>query len=137
MSGGVCAYIAFAYTTAVTAFLIAWLMRLRIASFAIVAVEREWNLDEKAAACRNAGLMYLTLAVGLSLRSAYTHYCRRRPVLARHAEEEADALESVPLLCATLLEKRRVGNRSSSGGDNNSERSRRERWGVSYGSSGS
>ncbi|ORC93643.1 uncharacterized protein TM35_000015200 [Trypanosoma theileri] len=137
MSGRVCAYIAFAYTTAVTAFLIAWLMHCRIASFAVVAVQREWDLDEKATACRNAGLMYLTLAIGLSLRSAYTHYRTRTLVLERHEEEMADARESVPLLCATLLETRGVDDSKSSGNSNNSKNSNRGRRGVSYGSSNS
>ncbi|KEG13239.1 hypothetical protein DQ04_01131080 [Trypanosoma grayi] len=104
MSGKVYAYIAFSYLNAVTAFLIAWLMHIRITSFAVVAVVNEWDLDEKAAACRNAGLMYLVLAVGLSLRSMYQHYRTRDPERQRYDAELSDMREKMPLLYSSLFE---------------------------------
>ncbi|RNF05780.1 uncharacterized protein Tco025E_07727 [Trypanosoma conorhini] len=104
MSGKVNAYIAFSCLNAVTAFFVAWLMHIRIKSFAIVAVINEWDLDEKARACRNAGLMYLVLAVGLFLRSAYKRRRDRAVELEEDEVEAVDLRERVPLLYSTALE---------------------------------
>ncbi|ESL09000.1 hypothetical protein TRSC58_03287 [Trypanosoma rangeli SC58] len=104
MSGKVYAYIAFSCLNALTAFFVSWLMHIRIKSFAIVAVINEWDLDEKARACRNAGLMYLGLAVGLFLRSAYTRRRNRTVELAGYEVEAVNLQERVPLLYSTALE---------------------------------
>ncbi|KAF8295893.1 hypothetical protein TcYC6_0089580 [Trypanosoma cruzi] len=104
MSGKVYAYIAFSFLNAVTAFLIAWLMHIRINSFAIVAVLNEWNLDEKAMACRNAGLMYLVLAVGLFLHSSYKQHRTRAVEQQRDEAEAMNMQEKVPLLYSTALQ---------------------------------
>ncbi|RNF11173.1 hypothetical protein TraAM80_01104 [Trypanosoma rangeli] len=104
MSGKVYAYIAFSCLNALTAFFVSWLMHIRIKSFAIVAVINEWDLDEKARACRNAGLMYLGLAVGLFLRFAYKQRRNRAVELAGYEAEAVNMQERVPLLYSTALE---------------------------------
>eukprot|EP00331_Platyophrya_macrostoma_P034406 CAMPEP_0176460500 /NCGR_PEP_ID=MMETSP0127-20121128/34016_1 /TAXON_ID=938130 /ORGANISM="Platyophrya macrostoma, Strain WH" /LENGTH=152 /DNA_ID=CAMNT_0017851853 /DNA_START=116 /DNA_END=574 /DNA_ORIENTATION=- len=65
---GVC--IGFCLLTACVAFFISLLMSGQtLATFTIPAFEHDWDLQTKAAGCRNAGFMYLLVAIGLTAKA--------------------------------------------------------------------
>lgn len=67
---GVC--IGFCLLTACVAFFIATLMAGQsLATFTIPAIEHNWDLQQKAAGCRNAGFLYLLLAIALTAKAFF------------------------------------------------------------------
>ncbi|EPY29056.1 hypothetical protein STCU_01397 [Strigomonas culicis] len=68
MGLGTKACMCFCYLNAITAFVIAYCFDLGIKSMAIVSVENGWDCAQKGKACRRASIMYLVLAVVLTIR---------------------------------------------------------------------
>lgn len=72
--------IVFCYLNATCALLIAYFFRAGLSSMAIVSVVNKWDPLEKSRACRNAGFLYLILAVAMTIKDAVDR--RREGVLA-------------------------------------------------------
>ncbi|GET92307.1 hypothetical protein, conserved [Leishmania tarentolae] len=122
----------FCYLNGVCAVFISYLFKIGIDSMAITSVINKWDRQEKARACRNAGILYLILAVAVTVKDAIDT-CRERRLsrgVAQRmseyglADEPAGAAETVPLLeCSAHVHgegacSRNVAGRggSSSGG---------------------
>jgi hypothetical protein len=68
--------VGFCLLTAAVAFLFSWMMgSCQLTTFRVPAIENQWDLETKARACRNAGMMYLFIALALVARSMF-----RQPV---------------------------------------------------------
>jgi hypothetical protein len=64
--------VAFCLVTSVVAFVISAMMsRETLATFTIPAMRNEWDLQQKAIAVRNAGFMYLFIALALTAKGFY------------------------------------------------------------------
>nr|CCC90101.1 conserved hypothetical protein [Trypanosoma congolense IL3000] len=98
MSLKVNACIAFAVVNAATAFVISWLMQVRITSFDIVAVEHGWDMTQKTEACQSAGVLYLMMAACLSAYALLLHFTGKKEQLRRYDVELTGMAEGAPLL---------------------------------------
>ncbi|KAG8348125.1 hypothetical protein TRVL_01045 [Trypanosoma vivax] len=89
---------AFSCLNAATAFLIAWLMHMDIATFAIVAAIHRWDLSQKAKACQNAGMWFVVVTLCLFIYALCGRCFSSPPRLQRYEMELTDAREGAPLL---------------------------------------
>ncbi|CAD2214961.1 hypothetical protein AGDE_01773 [Angomonas deanei] len=102
MGAGTQGCMIFCYLNAVCGFFIAYCFKIGISSLAIVACENKWELLEKSRACRNASIMYLVIAIVLTVRFQLQ---RRKENANRYENRVHDynggmtgAEEEVPLL---------------------------------------
>lgn len=76
--------VAFCLLTSVIAFVFSAMMsRETLATFTIPAMSHKWDLQQKAIACRNAGFMYLFIALALTAKGFF--------VLPQTRRERADS----------------------------------------------
>ncbi|CBZ30353.1 conserved hypothetical protein [Leishmania mexicana MHOM/GT/2001/U1103] len=111
----------FCYLNGVCAVFISYLFKIGIDSMAITSVINKWDRQEKARACRNAGILYLILAVAVTVKDAIDT-CRERRLsrgvgqrMAEYgmADAPADAAETVPLLeCSAYVHGKGTRGRS-------------------------
>ncbi|KAK7198779.1 hypothetical protein NESM_000843300 [Novymonas esmeraldas] len=96
----------FCYLNAVCAVFIGYLFSIGINSLAIVSAINNWDRQEKARACRNAGILYFVVALAMTVKNMIdTRRERRQSGSAgqRIADYSvvggaASAAETVPLL---------------------------------------
>ncbi|KAG5468701.1 hypothetical protein CUR178_01536 [Leishmania enriettii] len=106
MGWGTRSCMVFCYLNALCAVLISYLFKIGISSMAITAAIHQWDRQEKARACRNAGILYLIVAVTATVKDVIDTYRERRvskSVDQRMAEygmidESAHTAETMPLL---------------------------------------
>ncbi|CAJ1023510.1 hypothetical protein Q4I30_003229 [Leishmania utingensis] len=67
----------FCYLNAVCAIFISYLFSIGISSMAIASVINKWDRQEKARACRNAGILYFIVAVAMTVKDMIDT-CRER-----------------------------------------------------------
>jgi hypothetical protein len=68
----------FCYLNAVCAVFISYLFRVGISAMAIASVENKWDRHQKARAIFNAGVLYLILAIALSVKDVLDARRERR-----------------------------------------------------------
>lgn len=120
----------FCYLNGVCAVFISYLFKIGIDSMAITSVINKWDRQEKARACRNAGILYLILAVAVTVKDVIDT-CRERRLsrgvgqrMAEYgvADAPAGVEETAPLLeCSAYVHgegtrRQSVAGRGGSGG---------------------
>ncbi|KAG5468288.1 hypothetical protein LSCM1_02267 [Leishmania martiniquensis] len=96
----------FCYLNALCAVLISYLFKIGINSMAIASAIHKWDRQEKARACRNAGILYFIAAVAATVKDVIDTYRERRA--SRSADQRmveygmmdrsACSAEAIPLL---------------------------------------
>lgn len=90
--------VAFCLLTSAVAFLISSMMsRETLATFTIPAMRNEWDMQQKSSACRNAGFMYLFIALALTAKGFYSNPQTRSERAASYATSYS-AREAAPLV---------------------------------------
>lgn len=110
--------IAFCLLSGTVAFIFSWMMSsTQLTTFLLPAIEHRWDLQQKAAACRNAGFMYLLIALVLGARAYMGPFrpssegSRPARVASYHDggdEDENSDKESAPLIQPALAKQRRA-----------------------------